>query len=402
MSTPAKSTFLVTAFLAALSALPPLSIDMGLASMPNLEAAFENASGKGAMTLSLFLLGFSMSPLAAGPLSDRYGRRPVLLAGAALFAVFALWAGMTENFSTLLIARLVQGIGAGAIVTLPLAIIADMSKGSDARSQMAAVTSIQGIAPMIAPLVGGALVVWFSWRSVFIVQGFLSIAFLVAGLFFAETLPEDKRRSLKPADLFATWGEILKNRQFLTYVLAFSFGFATMFTWISASSSVLMEDYGLSTTQYTVAFTFTSFGVMAGAILSGKAARLGISAERLVLGSLLGMAVVVGLGLVLLMSGVLPLWMLLACIFCLTFCFGLAAPASNISAIADLGRMAGSASGVIRCIQMLLGALMSGLVVLGEGWGSGPMVMLGLMLGCVVAGVLCFLGFGHNQQLQEA
>jgi multidrug resistance protein len=211
---PAKLSF--TIFLGALAALPPLSIDMGLPAFPQVEAQLGASASEVTQTLSLFLLGFATGPLLLGPLSDRFGRRPILLTGLVIFVLAGLGCALATDLRMLLGFRLLQGIGAGAGATLPFAIVRDLFDGVQARMRMSAVTLVLGVGPIIAPLLGASLLMIGDWRLIYAalaLGGLLLLA--ITGFGFRESSPEGKHHSVSPRRMLSSYGHVLSNRTFL-------------------------------------------------------------------------------------------------------------------------------------------------------------------------------------------
>ena len=271
-----------TIFLGALSALPPLAIDMGLPGIPAIETTFPDAAGRGALTLSLFLAGFAASPLCCGPLADRFGRRATLLVGLVAFMAAALACTAAPTFPLLLVARLCQGFAAGACVIMPLAIVRDVFHGATARHHLSRITAVLGLAPMLAPILGGWLMTVTDWRGIYAAQGACGLVLLAVTAFgFAETLPAERRRALHPRHLAAGYATVLSDRSFRRNALLYAFGFAAMFSFISGSPAVLMGQLGLSGQTFSLLFALTSCGTLVGSVLSGWLVKHGVPSRRL-------------------------------------------------------------------------------------------------------------------------
>ncbi|WP_179299411.1 multidrug effflux MFS transporter [Rubrivirga marina] len=350
-----RQSLTLTAFLAGLSALASLSIDMGLPGIPALEAALPSAAGQGALTLSLFMVGFAISPLVAGPFSDRFGRRQSLLIGLVAFTGSALVCAAAPTFETLLAARLVQGAVAGLCVTQPLAIVRDLLDGPDARKQIAQVAVVLGLSPLAAPVLGGVVLAWGDWRTIYFVQAAISAALFVWTLVaFPESLPLRRRQRLDVRQVSRSYRAVFGNRTFLGYALVYAVGFGALFTYVAGSPDVFIGEFGLSEGAYSGAFALTAFGLVLGSFLNS---RLTTTPGRRVLqvGLAVGLACsVVALGLA--ATGHLSAGLLVGLVFALMIAFGAISPTANHEAIQPLPHVAGAASGSIRSVQMVMGA----------------------------------------------
>src|SRR5271165_6262452 len=202
-----------TALLGGLSALPALATDMALPSVSLVQADFGSSPAEAASAIAVFLAGFSTAPLVVGPLADRFGRKPVMLAGLALFALASIGCALAPSIAVLIVARVLQGVGAGAVAILPRAIIRDLFEGREARLQLAAVSIVFSVAPLIGPTLGAALLALGPWRLIYATHAALAVilgAFTLARL--GESHHAKMRRSLHPAAIVAGYRRALANR----------------------------------------------------------------------------------------------------------------------------------------------------------------------------------------------
>lgn len=392
----APDSLTFTVFLGALSALPPLSIDMGLPAIPEIEHGLAHAMGRGALTLSLFLAGFAVSPLCCGPLADRFGRRATILAGLVAFALAAAAGTLAQSFALLLLCRLAQGVAAGACVVMPLAIVRDAFDGSSARHHLSRITAVVGIAPMLAPILGGWVMAIGGWRAIYATQAILGLVLLAVTLIaFEETLPVSRRRSLNPSVLVASYAMVLRDQAFRGYTLGYACAFACMFSFIASAPAVLMGRMGLSPGIFALVFGLSSCGTLLGSLAAGRFNARGLASAVLIRR---GVIVMVTAALVLLAvafvsasSGAIAVIAIVLPVTVMIFCFGLISPSANHEALRRLPEVAGSASGVLRCTQMVLGALASALVALAQPFGQPVLVMAMLMLAASLSAGLVLL-----------
>lgn len=369
-----------TAFLGALSALPPLSIDMGLPGIPTIESTFSGAAGRGALTLSLFLAGFAISPSICGPLADRFGRRPLLLVGLLFFSLGAAASAFAGSFELLLCFRLLQGIAAGTCVVLPIAIVRDLFDGTAALTRLSQVSAVIGVAPMLAPVLGGWIIAISDWRMVYLAQAAVgSTLFIVAFIAFKESLPKERRRSLAPRQLMTTYADILTDKRFVGLTFVCALGFACMFSYISGSASVLMGELNLSETTFSMLFAITSCGILFGSLLNGGLNKKQIPSYKIINVGLVAMGCSAGLLLLLIAIGMVNILVISPLVAMIIFSFGLVAPNAGHEALQNLGHVAGSASGLMRGVQMLFGAVASALIAALEPTGNPALNMAGLM-----------------------
>ena len=256
-------------FLAAMTALPPLAIDMALPSLSLVQADLGAGQSATAATIAIFLAGFSTAPLAVGPLADRFGRRPVMLAGLGLFTLFGLASATAPSIGALLAFRLLQGVGAGAVGVLPRAIVRDLFTGHDSRLFIATVSLVQGVAPVIAPSLGAAVLFVAPWRAIYGVLAAIGAVLLAAGFAnFKESQSIESRQSLKPAAILAGYRRALTNPLCAGFSLVNALIFAGMFAYINTSPLLFIQGYGVSKAEFAGLFAITAFGVIIGASIN--------------------------------------------------------------------------------------------------------------------------------------
>ncbi|NVN88264.1 MAG: multidrug effflux MFS transporter [Rhodopseudomonas sp.] len=375
-----RKGFVLTAFLGALSALPPISIDTGLPGLPAIEAEFANGAGRGALTLSLFLLGFAIAPLFGGPVADRFGRRGTLLAGLALYAAAALACALSTSFEMLLGFRALQGIAAGICVILPLAIVRDLYDHATARGKLSTIFAVFSIAPMVVPMLGAAIMAFSGWRMIYVAEASIGVLLAIGTLGFRESLPAKQRRSLHPSQLLAGYRSVLTDRSFVGYTLVFAFAFSCMFSFISGASAVLMGALQLSRSEFAVIYGVTSGSVMVGSLLSGALSKRQVPSRRLV-GLGLGLMGASALAILALEPlGLARAAMLMPLVALVMVSFGLIGPNANHEAMRNMAEVAGAASGAIRCLQMLISACASAMVALLQPLGHPVLTTASLMV----------------------
>ncbi len=264
-------TLAMTATLAMLTALGPLATDFYLPSVPDIARVFGTTTAGAQATLSAFLFGFAAGQLFYGPLSDRMGRKPVLLAGLALFILATMACAAAISIDMLIGARFVQALGASAPIVLGRAMVRDLYEGPRAGQELARMGMIMGVVPAIAPVLGGFLQDAFGWRSTFIASLLFASAL---GVWIIMALPETLRRKLdEPLSIIAIvkgFGSLLKSRPYRAYVGLVSLAYGGLFAFISGSSFVLMGIYGLSPIQFGFSFALGVVGFITGTIVAQK------------------------------------------------------------------------------------------------------------------------------------
>jgi DHA1 family bicyclomycin/chloramphenicol resistance-like MFS transporter len=350
-----RDTLPVAILLTGAAALAPLTTDIFLPSMPEMAAYFASDVATLQLGVTLFLACFAASQLIFGTLSDRYGRRPVLLFGLGLFTLGGVVCMAAGNVVTLLSGRVIQGIAAGSGPSVGRAVVRDIYGRERAAQVLSYMAVAQSLAPMLAPVIGGYLQTAFGWRSIFValvvLGGILLLSYLVS---VPETNPHRDPAALRPRRLLENYGALLTDRTYLAYALVSSLLLSGQFVFITSSAFVLIGGLGLSPERFGFAFGFASFGLMAGAYLAGRLSRrLGINA-LVVGGSVLALAAA---GL---MTGVTwaggGLWGLLLPMFFYSMSGGIVRPPATAGAINPWPHMAGVASALLGFLQMAAGS----------------------------------------------
>jgi MFS transporter, DHA1 family, multidrug resistance protein len=391
------------ALIGTMSIFGPLCIDMYLPALPDINRQLHASASAVQLTLTACLIGIAAGQLILGPISDRYGRRPPLLAGLAAFVLSSLACAAAPNIYALTGFRLVQGLGGAAGIVIARSIVRDLHSGVALARFFATLMLATGVGPVLAPQVGSWILSFTSWRGVFVVlAGFGAILLFSAWWRVPETLAPAARLTGSPWSTLGTMVTVLKDRVFLGYVLACGLGMSGTFAYIAGSSFVLQNVYGLSPLAYGLVFAVNAFGLIIGAQVSGRlAGRFGPS--RLLTAGLLTMIAgalalfIVVVGHVAGLAGVIPaLWIVM-------FGFGFVGPNSAALAMQRYPQAAGSAAAVLGSFQFGMAAIIAPLAGAGGTADALPMVTLILALPvAAIASRLLLAGPARRQQASRA
>lgn len=355
-------TLAMTAVLAMLTALGPLSTDFYLPSLPEIVRVMATDVSGAQATLSAFLFGFAAGQIVWGPLSDRLGRRPVLIAGLCLFSATTLACAFAPSIEALIGARFAQALGASGPIVLGRAMVRDLYEGPRAGRELARMGTIMGLVPAVAPVLGGVLQTAFGWRSTFLASLVFALAILaVVVTMLPETLRQRSPERFSLLAIIRGFRLLLQNRAYRIYVALTALAYAGLFAFISGSSFVLMGIYGLSAPAYGLSFGFCVLGYILGTIIAQRlVGRRGLDGVIA-----LGVACLAGGGLAMLLGvatglggplGVVVPMALYAC------GVGLTMPQAQASAMMPFPDRAGAASSLTGLCQMLLSACVGLLV----------------------------------------
>ncbi len=356
-------SFAFTLLIAALAALPPLAIDMSLPATDRIGAALHAPPSQTGMTLSLFMAGFALAQLGLGPLSDRFGRRLPLIATCALFAVSGFVCAFAGGIGALLVWRFVQGAGAGGATVLAFAMVRDLFEGSQARTRMATVSAVMTAAPMLSPSVGALILQLSDWRMIFLVLALAGLALVVViGLKVAESLRAADPAALALRPLLRNYARALTHRASVGHSLLGALSFGCLFAYVSGSPFVFIGVLGLSTGWFSLLFATCALGLTAGSLLCGRLTNVGVTPHRLLAAGVVGQAAFSLALLGLALFGAFGVWEALPLIVLANIAMGVISPLAVHGAMEPFPDMAGVASAVRGCMQMLGGAAASALV----------------------------------------
>lgn len=371
---PARRGVLLVVMLGALTALAPLSIDLYLPALPELGDDLSASTSLVQLTLTACVVGLGVGQLVAGPLADRFGRRPPLLIGVAGFAVSSGLCAVAPSAELLVALRLVQGAAGAAGIVIARAIVRDVY-GPEATRIFAALLLVSGLAPVVAPLVGAQMLHFTTWRGTFVVLLGLGVLLLAATwLWVGESLPRARRRSDGPRATLRTLGRLAGDRSFMPYVACFALTFGAFFAYISGSPFVLQDLHDVSPQVFSVIFAVNSVALIgAGQIVGHVAGRLG---SRRLLDAGLWLVADCGVALAVVVAAGGGLWPLLACLLGIAIATGMVIPTATVLAMAGHGHVAGSASALLGLAQFGLAGVLAPLVGLGGSETALPMAIV--------------------------
>ncbi|GAA6143659.1 multidrug effflux MFS transporter [Hydrogenophaga sp. 5NK40-0174] len=357
---PAMSQGMVVLVLSLLLGLQPVTTDLYLPALPSMTEGFGASLSQAQLTLTALLLAFGASQLVWGPVSDRFGRRPVLLVGAVLYVVASTANAFASSMEELVLWRTVQGVAMGAGVMCARAVVRDLySPLEGARAMSKGLSGLGVIACMSAPL-GGVLTEYFGWRvalSAVTVFGVLTL--VVLALRFEETLQPENRRPLNPARMLGTWGEILRNPTFWTFTLLASFSYAGLFTFLAAGSFVLIKVIGLSRAEYGLTMLSMSLSYIVGTFICRRMLpKLGV--RRTV--AIAGAVTITGgsaIGILALM-GIQNVYAIMVPFYIFMLGHGVHQPCGQSGAVSPFPQAAGAASALSGFLMMILAFFIGG------------------------------------------
>jgi DHA1 family bicyclomycin/chloramphenicol resistance-like MFS transporter len=376
--------------LMAMTAIGPTTLNILVPALPELARVVGADIATLQLTVSLYLVGLAGAQLVMGPLSDRFGRRPVLLAGFALTVVASLMAVAMSQVETLIVARILQAVGASTGIVIGRAIIRDLFDRNRAAAMIGLVATVMVVVPTLGPLIGGVLDTYFGWEAIF---AFTAASTLVVLVWAAITLPETRGRHAESgarAGFLRDFGQLVSNRSFAAYVLAAALGSATFFAFLGGSTHVVVTLMGHSSAEYGVWFAISSIGYMGGNYVSSRLSThhgidpliwWGIAFEAI------GVATATALAIFVHHWG--PVIVFLPQMI-ISFGNGLLLPGAISGAVSVRPQAAGTAAGITGCAQMALGAAFTqGAGTLLAGAVSAVPLAL-LMVAIVIALALAF------------
>ncbi|MFC7893307.1 multidrug effflux MFS transporter [Streptomyces sp. NPDC057381] len=381
-----RAGLLVTLLLGGLTATPPLAMDMYLPALPEVTRALGAPAATVQLTLTACLAGMALGQLVVGPMSDKWGRRRPLLTGLAVYVVATALCALAPTVELLVAFRLAQGLAGAAAIVIARAVVRDLYDGVAMARFFSTLMLISGVAPVVAPLIGGQILRVTDWRGVFVVLTVVGVALgVVVWAKLPETLPEGERHEGGVGDTLRAMRGLLADRAFTGYMLAGGFAFASLFAYISASPFVIQEIYGASPQTFSLLFGLNSIGLVVVGQINGKILVGRVRLDRvLVLGLLIVIAAATAL---LLMSlgvfGEVGLVPVAAALFVLMSAMGISLPNTQALALMRVKKSAGSASALLGTSSFLIGAVASPLVGIAGEDTALPMAVVQLVAAVV-------------------
>ncbi|WP_026678986.1 multidrug effflux MFS transporter [Fictibacillus gelatini] len=377
----------IALILGSLSAFGPLSIDMYLPSLPTLTKDLHTTTSLAQLSLTACLLGLALGQIVVGPVSDVRGRRKPLIISLALYAASSLLCAIGPSIWVLIVLRFVQGVCGAAGIVISRAIVRDLYSGTELTKFFSLLMLINGVAPILAPIVGGQLLKIVPWQGVFVVLCLIGAVMLAAVIFgLKETLPVERRAAGGIKNTLSTFRDLIKDRVFMGYAWSQALVMAAMFAYISGSPFVLQDIFGVSPQGFSLFFAVNGIGIIIASQLTGKLA--GRIRESRLLFTGLGIATLGGLILfTMILAGcgligvVIPLFVVVSSV-------GIVSTTSFSLAMQSQEKTAGSASALLGLLPFIFGALAAPLVGLG---GSHTALPMGIVIAAAeVAAISCY------------
>lgn len=376
--------------LALLSSFTPLSIDMYLPALPVIAVDLRGTAGDIQLTLSAFMVAFGAGQIFYGPAGDRFGRRPVILTGLAIYIVTSVGCAFAVEAGHLILLRFLQGLAACAGVVLARTMVRDLAERDQAARAMSLMMACTSIAPMLAPLIGGQVLWFMGWRAIFwVLAGVGVIGLAAAWLLLPETLRPEYRQPLVLSSILRRFGELFRHRAFMGYAFTGTFQFSALLSFLSGSPFVFIERYGVSPQHYGLIFGSMVVFMTLGSLLNARFVRV-FGAGRIlryavIVPAIAGSTALV-LGIIEARYGTIGMWPFIFCIGPQIATISLIGPNSMAMALQRYPHMAGTASSLMGVMQFGIGAVFGAMV--GQLFDGTVLPMVAAM---GIAGILCLL-----------
>lgn len=380
---PGPSTLRTILVLGALVALGPLTIDVYLPALPAITTDLGSTDAAVQFTLTGTLIGLAVGQLVIGPLSDSLGRRRPLIAGTVVHIAASLLCMIAPNVAVLGLMRALQGFGAAAAMVIAIAIVRDLFDGRAAATVMSRLVLVMGVAPIVAPSLGSLVLIHGSWRGVFAGLAVAGVALMLVAIFLLkETLPQERRRPPEFVPVLRTYGSLLRDRRFVVLVLVAGLGMSALFAYISGSSFVLQDGYGLGEQQFALVFGIGAVALISASQLNVLALQR-FSPQRIVTVALVAMALSGASLIVTTTTGFGGIVGFMVPVLFVLASAGFVMPNSPALALSRHGEAAGTAAALLGAAQFGIGALIAPLVgVLGN---DGPAMAIAMTGGATIA-----------------
>ena len=384
--TKANSKLFLVLLLGVLSAFGPFVVDLYLPSLPQLASFFETSASMTQLTLTTAMIGLAVGQLLLGPLSDKFGRKKPLIISLVIYIISTVLIVFSPNIETMIVLRVIQGLSSAGSVVISRAVATDLYRGREMTRFFGLLMTINGIAPIISPILGSLLLEYISWKGVFIFLALIGVVVLFFCFRLKESLSLENRLQGSIFATFSTFGVIIKNRLFMSYVGIESFLLGAMFAYIAASPFILQSFYGLSAFIFSLCFGANGAALVIGANIGGKLPNrqaLAIGVLAFVVAALYTIAVLI----------IQPYWLFVEIgFFTMLLLMGITFPAISTLAMESERQYAGSASALLGFAPFFLGGVVSPLVGIGNIFYSTALVILA----CGVLGLAIYWSIRHK------
>lgn len=378
--------------IALLATIGPLGIDMYLPSIPAMAASLGSSEGAVQLSLMTFFVGLMLGQLIYGPLSDKFGRKPLIYLGLSIFLLGSIACSMAESVLQLQWIRFVQGLGGSIGMVIAFAIIKDRFHGPEMGKMMSMVLAILGLSPVAAPLIGDGLQTLGSWRTIFIFLAiYAAVVIALVAAFLPETRESEQRADFKLSQTFSHYINIATDRKFIIYALTLCIAQAGFFAYIAGSASVFISEYNLSSTQFSLLFAVNAVGLIAAAILNPKLhEKFGpLKAYKVVNTAYF---IVITLLLICLYMGINHLAVICVGLFIAVALLGFIMPTGSQLALMHQGRNAGTASALLGSMQFGFGAIITTLTGIFAAYAGLGLITI-IFICAALSALLCWFVF---------
>ena len=366
----ANSKLFLVLLLGVLSAFGPFVVDLYLPSLPQLASFFETNASMTQLTLTTAMIGLALGQLLLGPLSDKFGRKKPLIISLVIYIISTVLIVFSPNIETMIVLRVIQGLSSAGSVVISRAVATDLYRGREMTRFFGLLMTINGIAPIISPILGSLLLEYISWKGVFVFLALIGVVVLFFCFRLKESLSVENRLQGSIFATFSTFGVIIKNRLFMSYVGIESFLLGAMFAYIAASPFILQSFYGLSAFIFSLCFGANGAALVIGSNVGGKMS----NGKALAIG-VLGFVVVALYTIAVLI--IQPYWLFVEIgFFAMLLLMGMTFPAISTLAMESERQYAGSASALLGFAPFFLGGIVSPLVGIGNIFYSTALVIL--------------------------